>query len=319
VLVAFTVVVRPFAVTAAPAFIVWLASIEGVAPGRPFLMTPTLLAFAITLFAAAVFIAGYNTFYFGAPLASAYHQLGRVINFEGSWSIGAAGSFLSPFKSPLYFFPLIISLPVTLTVLTRARDRVATFAWLFLLPQLYLMPKYSFWSGGPDLFGRLWLRVVPVVLLAIVAAVRRLPPETAWRRGALACVLVLVGLGYRAQLLTVLTDERAVYADVARQLTGRNDDSEPELKYRESPVRLLGGATVVSRAQMAALTTPRSFLWGRTGARPSQRLPFVVAGSAVAAATLAIFSFLGDPEHRPAAVRHPLSRSTRDGRLEGSG
>ena len=200
------------------------------------------------------------------------------MNFDGSWIVGAAGTFLSPLKSPLAFFPLVILLPVALAVLLWRRDRVAWFAVIFLLPQVYLMPKYSMWDGGPDLFSRFWLRGLPIVFLCLAAAIPAISQRRRINGAFFALALALTALGTRTQLLSVMTDERDVYAHVAGDLNARLGSGH-ELEYHDSAANLIAGRTVVSDAQVAGISEPRRFLWFRSVPVPTTtRLWVAVVG-----------------------------------------
>ena len=159
---------------------------------------------------------------------------------------------------------------------------------LFFLPQVYLIPKYSMWDGGPDLFARHWLRNVPIVFLCLAAVVagKRVRPLT--NAGLLVATLCLAALGLRAQLLTVMTDERQVYANGVARIQIRNP-GRSEFSYHESIPNLLGGRTLVSELQMADLDAPRRFLWLRNVARSPQRLSAAVGALMMSALSLCAF------------------------------
>ncbi len=113
----FGVAIRPFMASVIPAFILWFGLSQLRSTAAPLRKRRTAAAFALTLLVGAAVLAGINSYLFGSPLRSAYHDLGDVINFRGSWVVGITGTFLSPLKSPLYFFPMVVSLPATVAFL----------------------------------------------------------------------------------------------------------------------------------------------------------------------------------------------------------
>jgi hypothetical protein len=282
------VTIRPFFASAIPAFIGWFlyslrrSTVPAGAKWR------AVAAFTLVFLAGCTAVAAFNVHYFGSPLSSAYHDLGRVMNFDGPWLAGFTVTFLSPLKSPLYFFPVVALAPVALAVLVWRNEPIAWFAVLFLLPQAYLMPKYSLWDGGPDLFARFWFRIVPIVFLSLAATVARTRPRTLAHAGLVVATVSLTALGLRAQLLTVMTDERHVYARVVAELDARNPGRN-EFVYHESIPNLLGGRTLVSMIQMSEVNAPRNFLWFRSVSRPRQRLWVAVAALLASALSLALY------------------------------
>jgi hypothetical protein len=288
-LLTFGVVVRPFFGTAIPAFAGWFFYALWRSAWPRAEKRRTLTVFSAVLVCGAVALAAFNAYFFGSPLRSPYHDLAGVMNFESPWSVGVSGTFLSPLKSPLYFFPVVALLPVALGVLVWRKERVAWFVAAFLLPHVYLMPKYSMWDGGPDLFARFWLRVLPVVFLSLVAAVAGTADRRVTNALLLAATLSLTALGVRAQLLTVMTDERQVYEHVVEEIE-RGSPGRSEFLYHDSIPSLLAGRTLVSTTQRAGLSTPRRFLFFRSRARPMQRLPVAVAALLVSTLSLAAFS-----------------------------
>ena len=288
VLLVFGVVVRPFFASAIPAFAGWFLYSILNSPLSSEKKRRTLTVFAVVFFLGGTGLAAFNTYYLGSLWTSPYHDLGNIMNFDGSWTVGFSGTFLSPLKSPLYFFPLVVLLPVTLSVLVWRREPVAWFIILFLLPQMYFIPRYSMWDGGPDLFARHWLRLVPIVFLSLAAVVARIDARTWTNTGLLAATLSLAALGLRAQLLTVMTNEREVYARAVTAIEARNP-GRGEFLYHESIPNLLAGRTLVSTIQREELDTPRSFLAARSVVTPSQRLSAAAAALMVGALSLSAF------------------------------
>jgi hypothetical protein len=284
----FGIAVRPFFASAIPAFVGWFLQSQWRSARPTTNSRGVITAFMVVFVLGTAALAGFNAYFFGSPLTSAYHDLTGVMNFRGSWLVGLAGTFLSPLKSPLYFFPLLILLPIALAVLIRHRDPVAWFVILFLLPQLYLMPKYSMWDGGPDLFARFWLRIVPVVFLSLAAMIPYVYRRTRLNTALFVVTVLLTALGIRSQLLTAMTDERQIYARVAGDLNAQRRGGN-ELEHHDSVVSLVAGRTVVSRAQLTAIDTPRRFLWFRDIPSPRKRLWAAVAGLAASAWSLANF------------------------------
>jgi hypothetical protein len=215
--------------------------------------------------------------YFGHPFSVGQDALIAVgaTRFDGPWTDGVRGTFLSPLKSPLYFFPLSAAAPLAVALLLWRRDRTGIVVLLIAVPQVWLIPKFSQWSGGPDLFARYWLRMVPVAFLAIAAAAVHLPHRPAVRAAAFAGAAVLVALGVRAQVLTVTTNERATYAEVAHSLAAAGIDP---LGASQSVTALLSGLTPVARAQTAALGAPRRFTLLPALASPRRRLGVMAVG-----------------------------------------
>jgi hypothetical protein len=281
----FGIIVRPFFAAAVPAFAGWFA--HAVYTGT--LSRPrkhrVFAVFACVLSVGGAALAAYNILYFGSPLQTPYHDLSRVMTFDAPWLVGFSGTFLSPLKSPLYFFPIVILLPIALGILAYRREPLTWFCVAFLIPQLYLMPKYSLWDGGPDLFARFWLRIVPIAFLSLAAVVAQGRLTPAGRACLLAAVLCLAAAGLRAELLTVMTDEREIYAVVAAEITAGNPGSDP-LAFRESIPALLTGRTLASRLQVNQLTTPRRFLAFRDSPDPLAR--FWAAAACMLAAALAM-------------------------------
>jgi len=287
-LLTFTVLVRPFAATAIPAFVAWvLMAARSGAPERSGLMDRRhVRVFLGCLLTGAAAVAVFNTYYFGSPMATAYHHLQGVMNFNGRWLEGVSGTFLSPLKSPLYFFPLSVLFPAALAVVAWRRESSALFVVLFMLPQIFWMPKYSLWDGGPDLFARFWLRALPAVFLTLALAARDGSSMSTRRRASFAAVVILTLLGTSAQFRTSMTDERVVYAQAASILTRRSDAQGHALQYQDTPVDLLMGRTIVASTQRAAANTPRSFLFFRESPHPSARLWAAVLGLLVATGSL---------------------------------
>jgi hypothetical protein len=309
-LLIFGVTIRPFFASAIPAFMGWfLYSVQRstVPTGKKW---GAVAAFTLVFMAGCSAVAAFNVHYFGSPLSSAYHDLGRVMNFDGPWLVGFTGTFLSPLKSPLYFFPVVALLPVALSVLVWRKEPVAWFAVLFLLPQAYLIPKYSLWDGGPDLFARFWFRIVPIVFLSLAAAVARTRARTLANAGLLVATVSLAALGLRAQLLTVMTDERQVYARVVAELDGQHPGGN-ELVYHESIPNLLGGRTLVSMIQLSEMNAPRSFLLFRSISNPRQRLWAAVAALLGSALSLALFCHSAPPVRLPARGSRGLEAAKR--------
>lgn len=285
----FGMAVRPFMATALPAFVAWFAVSTWRSTEASDVRQHAIAAFTAVLLVGVAATAGFNAYYFGSPTTSAYHELGGVMNFRGAWLYGFTGTFLSPLKSPLYFFPLVVLFPVTLAILLWRKDPIGWFALLYLLPQAYLMPKYSFWDGGPDLFARHWLRIIPIVFVTMVAAIPHLRAHRAARVSFFVAAVLLTALGCRAQLLTVMTDERQVYRLVAAALNPE-DQAGREFEYHEPIARLVVGSTLVSRTQQAEVKRPRRFLWFRGTPVPSDRLWAAIAGLAAAAIAVGMFS-----------------------------
>jgi hypothetical protein len=285
----FALLTRIFFATAIPAFLYWfLAGAWRSAPGAAqVLRQKHVRIFAIVSMAGVGVVLAMNAHYFGSMFRTAYYGLGHVINFDGPWVAGFKGVFSSPLKSPLYFFPLVIVFPMALAYLVWRSTHVAVFVILFLAPQMYLIPKYSLWDGGPDLFARFWLRVVPLVLLTVLMAAYELSTKTRANAACLLIVLLLSLLGLRAQLLTAMTEERAVYAGVAAVLKQRA--AGEERAYGESLLNLLTGRTIVSRAQVADLDVPAHFLFFRSAARPAGRLWAALGGPVVGALSIVGF------------------------------
>ncbi len=284
----FALFTRVFSVTALPAFIWWLA----VAMWRRWpddrIAQPEIVTAVVGLAAGSLVYGAFNVVHFGSPFATAYYGLQGVMNFDGPWIAGFTGTFLSPLKSPLYFFPLVVLFPAAISLLLWRGDAIAIFVVLFLLPQVYLIPKYSYWDGGPDLFARFWLWIVPIVLLTLVVAVRHLSRSARVQRAAFALILGLTLLGVRAQLLTALTDERMVYAAVAEPLR-KDQRGGDEFAVHDGAVRLLLGDTVVEREQIAQWRIARSFLCFAGLSHPADRLPVVIASLIVCAVSLFAF------------------------------
>jgi hypothetical protein len=264
-----SVLTRPFAATAVPAFVVWAVR------GNPH--AARVKTFLATLAAGGVLVLSWNTWYFGSPFATGYDALGRAINFESPWAAGFAGTLFNPTLSLFYFFPLLALALAALAYLALRRDVLAGFALLFLAPQLYLIPRYSFWFGGPDLFARLWLRVVPVAFLLIIVAAARVQRRAAISALAFGAVSLLVLVGAKAQALAAMTDERAVYAESVARLE-REDPGVGEQQHRASLAALITGRTVVARVQVDRLRTPRRFVVARRAATPVDRLPAALLG-----------------------------------------
>ena len=121
-LLTFGVAVRPFLASAIPPFAGWFLYSILKSPQASAKKRRTLTVFTVVFLAGCAALAAFNTYYFGSPLTSPYHDLGTAMNFDGPWSIGVSGTFLSPLKSPLYFFPLAALLPVALGVSSGARS-----------------------------------------------------------------------------------------------------------------------------------------------------------------------------------------------------
>jgi hypothetical protein len=103
-------------------------------------------------------------------------------------------------------------------------------------------------------------------------------------------VIVLTALGVKAQLLTVMTDERQVYARAVAEIEARHPGAG-ELTHHESIPRLLAGRTLVSTMQIPALTTPRRFLFLRSVSAPRQRLGVAILGVLGSASSLAAYGY----------------------------
>ncbi len=273
----FSVTVRPFMASALPAFVGWFAVSEWRSTDDGQTKRRIAGTFAGVFILGCAIVAGFNTYYFGSPVSSAYHDLTETMNFRGSWIEGISGTFFSPLLSPFYYFPLVILLPVCVAVLIWNNDRVGWFTILFLLPHVYLMPKYAPWRGGPDLFARFWFRVVPVVLLALIAAVPRLRTRRIAAASLLVATILLTALGFRTQLLSAATDERAIYERVAIQMSG-GGGPERTLAVHQSVFALTVGATPVEALQWSALRTPRRFLFFREVSIPFERLWVAILG-----------------------------------------
>jgi hypothetical protein len=143
------------------------------------------------------------------------------------------------------------------------------------------------WDGGPDLFPRFWLPIVTVVFLSLAAVIPYVYRRTRLNTAQVVVTVLLTALGIRAQLLTAMTDERQIYARVAGDLNAQRLLGN-ELEHLDSVVNLVAGRTVVSRAQLEAIGTPRRFLWFRGVPSPRQRLG-AAAGLAASAWSLASF------------------------------
>ena len=274
---AFSVTVRPFMASALPAFVVWFAISEWQSADDARTKRRIAGAFAGVFLVGCVAVAGFNTYYFGSPVSSAYHDLGDTMNFRGSWIEGISGTFFSPLRSPFYFFPLLALLPVCLAVLIWNNDRVGWFAMLFLLPQVYLMPKYALWRGGPDLFARFWYRIVPIVLVALIATIPHLRARRIAGISLFAATIVLTALGFRSELLSVITEQRTIYADVAAEVNATGVPDR-DLDFHQSVFALTVGATPVAALQRSALRTPRRFLFFRAVSIPVERLWMAILG-----------------------------------------
>jgi hypothetical protein len=237
-----------------------------------------LAVFIVSLLSAGVSLALYNWSYFGSPATTAYSDR---VQFTAPWLDGFTGTFLAPLCSPLYFFPVVVLLPAALAYLTIKRDPSAVFLALFLLPQIILIPRYAFWDSAPDLFSRYWLRVVPIAYFAIAYAVSRIGSRP-WRFALLAIFIGLSLFGARAQYLTSMTDERAIYAEISAKI--RKDAGIAEVRdYREPFVNLFWNAKV-SDAQLRALSDERRFLFARKTSVPAHRAGFVWAAMLVSLA-----------------------------------
>jgi hypothetical protein len=273
----FSVTIRPFMASALPAFVGWFAVSEWQSTDDAQTQRRIAGAFAGVFILGCAIVAAFNTYYFGSPVSSAYHDLADTMNFRGSWIEGISGTFFSPLLSPFYYFPLAVLLPVCVAVLIWNNDRVGWFTVLFLLPQFYLMPRYALWRGGPDLFARFWYRIVPVVLLALIATVPYLRARRIAGPSLLAATTLLTLLGFRAQLLSVVTDQRAVYERVAANVNV-SGTPDRDLDFHQSAFALIVGATPVAAVQQAAFATPRRFLFFRRLSIPSERLWAAILG-----------------------------------------
>jgi hypothetical protein len=271
------VLTRPFAATAVPAFAYWILRAGVVRRDGRLRPAPALVAFVAVLAAGTALVMGINAHEFGSPLSFGYHELMALgaMRFDAPWADGVAGTFLSPLKSPLYFFPLIVAAPFAIALLLWRRDRIGVVVLLIAIPHVWLIPKYTLWDGGPDLFARFWLRMVPLTFLAAAAAVVHLPPRLPVRAAAFAGAALLVALGVRAQALAVATNEREIYADVARSLAAAGVE---RLDASQHAGALLSGRTPVARAQAAALDAPRDFKLLPGLASPRRRLGIMTAG-----------------------------------------
>ncbi|HEY1909737.1 MAG TPA: hypothetical protein VGG73_02340 [Vicinamibacterales bacterium] len=282
---AFSVTIRPFMASALPAFVFWFAISEWRSTDDPRTMRRVVGAFAGVIILCGAIVAGFNTYYFGSPLSSAYHDLAAQMNFGSYWIEGFSGTFFSPLRSPLYYFPLVALLPVCVAVLIWKNDRVGWFAILFLLPQVYLMPKYSLWRGGPDLFARFWYRIVPVALLLLIATVPHLRARRIARESLLVATMILTALGFRAQAFSVMTDERTIYERVAAEVNATGA-ADRDLDFHQSTLALIAGATPVAALQRSSLGTPRRFLFLRQWPIPTERLWIAILGIFAAACCL---------------------------------
>ena len=119
-------------------------------------------------------------------------------------SVGMSGTFLSP-QRPVDSFRS--SRCCYRTSPSPCAGTGGVFVILLFFPQVYLIPKFSMWDGGPDLFARFWLRLR-------LSSCRWPRPQLHRRshadeRGTVRRH-VAPGCARHAQLLTVMTDERRV-------------------------------------------------------------------------------------------------------------
>jgi len=147
-----------------------------------------VLAFALPIAVASLFIAWLNIARFGAATRTGYHLLfpTAAAMFRTPWLDGLTGLLLDGTAGLLWFFPAAVLAPFAWRSFTSRRADVAVFAAVAFAIQLLFHMKYAIWAGGWSVGPRMLLPVLPLLALPLAEWVER-PSRV--RRTALALTL----------------------------------------------------------------------------------------------------------------------------------
>jgi hypothetical protein len=294
-LVAMGSFVRPFALTTVPAFlfILWYCSNRSEDKWH----AQEALCFLLPIAICIIWMLLFNMYRFGSPFDFGYPQ----VSFRSSWWHGFWGSIAGPAKSPLYFSPALLMLIPALLVLFRRLPAIGLFTLLYCAPYLILIPKWWAWWGGPDLFQRFWLPLVPMSYLAIGIGFSRLRSRSS--RSMFAILFIVLSLiGTYHQFLSASTDTRTVY-ELADRLAGNTGPETGQAleAIRLSPLMLVSGLHVVADTQKTLLTTqPKNLSVLPSFVRPDYRC-FAAGGLLLIAFVTALLLEVS-PLHRSSSL-----------------
>lgn len=172
-------------------------------PGKTAVALGVFLAFLLGMLPAAAFLAGYNTYYLGAPWRFGQVEAGRRIAQEqigssaawgGNFLEGLYGQLISPGRGLLVYSPILAFSIWGMALACRRRRywllRTLTAAVVLLL---LVQSKWFNWHGGWSFGYRLMVDAMP--LAAVCAAPTVLWIRRYWGLAALAGVLAVWSLG----------------------------------------------------------------------------------------------------------------------------
>lgn len=280
-------------------------------PARPvFWRSGILLALPTALVLA--FMALQSSRHFGRLLG---HPLDPVEGFTTPLAVGLAGLLASPGKGILWYMPLVLLILPALGH-WRATKRLPDFL-LALGAFVMVILIYSVWwdwAGGTAWGPRLLVTTTPaLVMLALPALDRLWQPEIAWRRAAIAAVLVLSVL---VQLPGVLVNTGVLegweyYLGISRSQQLWDWRYSPQLSHWRTllweriteplwlqPHFWQQPASLVATALVAVAAALGLSLYGLVGAQHHRPRQWTLGGATLALMTLLVLLPLaaqGDP------------------------
>ncbi|HOM15859.1 MAG TPA: glycosyltransferase family 39 protein [Thermoguttaceae bacterium] len=172
-------------------------------PGKTAFALGALGAFVLGLLPPAAFLAGYNTYYLGAPWRFgqveagrriAQDQLGDAAAWSGNFLEGLYGQLISPARGLLVYSPILgFSIWGMALACRKRRYRLLRPLAAAVLLLLLVQSKWFNWHGGWSFGYRLMVDAMPLAAVCAAPTVRWM--RRYWSLAALAGVLAAWSIG----------------------------------------------------------------------------------------------------------------------------
>jgi len=171
----------------------------------------TALAYALGVTPGVLVTAVYNAVRFGSPARFGYNDF---FIFNHSLLAGIYGLTLSPSRGLLLYAPLVIVAAIGTRRMWRRAPVLAGAAIALLAVRIVFYSTYWSWSAGVTWGPRFLVPAVPVLALGMIEVFSSSDRSRAWRRTAVAIVLV-VSFGVQVVGATVEPAKQRLWAAIA--------------------------------------------------------------------------------------------------------
>lgn len=159
----------------------------------------------------------YDIVRFGDPLATGYPPGER---FEGELLSGLYGLLVSPGRGLIFYSPVLCLAPLGFSKLFKRDFPVACVIVLMFVSNLILFAKWHDWWGGLSWGPRFLVPVVPLLCVALGAALADWPRWPLW--GKLATILLVV-ISLSIQMLSIVATYEPYYWSLLQTVPGNAD------------------------------------------------------------------------------------------------